>query len=211
MSRGYYDPWAEDRRWPRRPVVSEPPPIPRRVPVRRYPEEPVEQEDLAQTFESPREPAPMPDRPAEVARDKEPIDTSQLRQAMDELTAARRRVERDAERSRDQVRAEVIDEMLPVLDDLDRSIAAGATTPDPALLEGIKLVRSQFDSRLARLGLERIDCVGQPFDPNLHEAIAVVDVADPAQRGVVVDEVQRGYRMGDKVVRAPRVRVGRAA
>lgn len=136
-------------------------------------------------------------------------DKAQLRRALEDLEASKRRVERDAERARDEARGVVLREMLPVLDNLDRSIVAGKDTSDPALLEGIKLVREQFEGALARCGLTRVESVGNRFDPSCHEAIGMIEVEDPKLEGAVVDEWQRGYRLGDKLLRPAQVRVGR--
>jgi molecular chaperone GrpE (heat shock protein) len=141
----------------------------------------------------------------------EPVDKAQLRQALADLEGAKARVERDAERAREEAKASVVLGMLPILDNLDRSIAAADSSPDRALLEGIQLVRSQFEDALARYGLERIETAGAPFDPSVHEAVGMVEVVDPTEDGTVIDEWQRGYRFGGRVVRAPKVRVGRLA
>ena len=136
-------------------------------------------------------------------------DTDALRAAHAEIASATRRMEREAERARDQARADVVAGLFPVLDGLDRSIAAAKLTPDQALLVGISLVRDQFEEALSRCGLERIVSVGQPFDPKQHDAVAVVAVDDAELDGKVVDEAERGYRHAGKVIRAPKVRVGR--
>lgn len=132
-----------------------------------------------------------------------------LRHATEELEAARARVERDRERALVETKAQVIDKMLPVLDNLDRSIEAATNSPDTALREGIELVRAQFEDALTGMGLERIPSVGERFDPSVHEAIAMVEVDDPERDNVVVDEWRRGYRLGGRVVRSPQVRVAR--
>jgi molecular chaperone GrpE len=78
----------------------------------------------------------------------------------------------------------------------------------PALLEGFELVRTRLERVLEGYGLERIASVGERFDPAVHEAIALVQVDDAQLQGAVVDEIERGYRASDRVLRAARVRVG---
>jgi len=134
-----------------------------------------------------------------------------LRSALRELQKSKDRVERDAERTATDVRARLIEQLFPVLDNLDRSIAASEDGPDQALLEGVKLVRSQFEKVLTDYGVQRLDTVGRPFDPNEHDAVAVVPVIDHRRDGLVVDEWQPGYRLGDRVLRAAKVRVGKLA
>jgi len=126
----------------------------------------------------------------------------------EELRAAVLRTERERERVLAETRATVVREMLPVLDNLDRSLSGAVGSSDRALVEGVRLVRTQFEDALARLGLERIESLGRPFDPLLFDAVAVVDVDDPALVGTVTDEWQRGYKLGDTIVCRPKVRVG---
>jgi molecular chaperone GrpE len=127
-----------------------------------------------------------------------------------ELQASRARLTREAAREREADKLRLVGEILPVLDDLDRSVAAArrAGGVTPSLLEGFELVRTRLERVLEGYGLERIVATGARFDPAVHEAIALVPVEDPERVGVVVDEIERGYRAGDRVLRAARVRVG---
>lgn len=125
-----------------------------------------------------------------------------------EILALKERLQREAQRARDQDRRSLLMSLLPVLDNLDRSIAA-ATSPDHALLQGIRLVRDQFQGVLADLGAVRLTTVGAPFDPALHEAMALAPVDDPSLDGKVVDEWEAGYQLGDRLLRPARVRVGK--
>jgi molecular chaperone GrpE len=134
-------------------------------------------------------------------------DQQRLREALGELEAAKRRVQRDAQRVYDETRAQLVARLFPVLDSLDRSVAAGSR--DAALLEGVKLVRAQLEQALSDYGLERIESVGRPFDPAQHEAVDVVWVDAPSEHGMVVEEWEAGYRFGERVLRAARVRVGK--
>jgi molecular chaperone GrpE (heat shock protein) len=157
------------------------------------------------------EPKPRPDEPSAGA---EPEQTRRaeaaLGAALEDLAATKRRLEREAVRARDDARAEVIAGLLPVLDSLDRSIAcaSGSASTDP-LADGILLVRAQFELALARCGLERVESVGRPFDPAQHDAVAMVDVEQQDRAGFVVDELERGYRLAGRTVRAAKVRVAR--
>jgi molecular chaperone GrpE len=127
-------------------------------------------------------------------------------QALADLEAARARVDRDAARVKDELRAQLVAELLPVLDNLDRSIAAGG---DESVVEGVRLVRAQLMGVLHKYGLERFDVLGEPFDPRAHDAMSVVDTASPGLDGVVIDQWEPGYRIGDKLLRPARVVVGR--
>jgi molecular chaperone GrpE len=160
----------------------------------------------------------MPDRSPESATraateptlQAAPIDEAsveRLSQALRDLEAAKRRVERDAQSVNDETRTKLIAELFPVLGSLDRSIAAGST--DSALIEGVKLVRAQLEQVLRGYGLERIQSRGERFDPGQHDAVDVVWIDDPSQHDVVVDEWEAGYRLGNRVLRPARVRVGK--
>jgi molecular chaperone GrpE len=134
---------------------------------------------------------------------------AELRAALGELEASRRRIERERERLREGVRAEVLTELLPLLDDLERSIKVAAGRADTALLEGLGLVRDGFGRTLTKLGAERIDAEGQPFDPRVHEAISVVVVDEPTEDGRVVKQWCPGYRLPDRILRPAQVVVGK--
>ena len=127
-------------------------------------------------------------------------------QALADLEAAKARVDRDAARGKDEIRSQLVAEHLPVLDNLDRSIAAGG---DKGVVEGVRLVRSQLMGVLHKYGLERFDVLGDPFDPRRHDAMSVVDTPSAALDGVVIDQWEPGYRIGDKLLRPARVVVGR--
>lgn len=145
----------------------------------------------------------------EVAETAEP-DQQTMRRALRELEAAKARVMRDAERSAQELREKLISELLPVLDNLDRTIyAANESGEARSVVEGVELVRSQFAGVLSRLGLERIDAHRQPFDPNLHEAIGTVPVSHPSAHNVVIDQVEPGYRIAGRLLRPAKVVVGR--
>jgi molecular chaperone GrpE len=137
---------------------------------------------------------------------------AQLAEAGAELEASRARLARDAVREREAEKLRLAGEVLPVLDDLDRSIAAARSDEavKPALIEGFDLVRSRLERVLQGYGLERIASVGERFDPAVHDAIGVVQVDNPRDEGVVIDELERGYRAGGRVLRPARVRVGAA-
>ena len=130
------------------------------------------------------------------------MEAETLRKAITEYESARRRVERDAARVQEETRSRLVAELLPVLDNLGRALEA---RPDP----GVELVRAQLEAVLRGYGLERFETVGERFDPQDHEAMAVVDVDDPDLDGTVVEQWQPGYRIGGHLLRPARVTVGR--
>lgn len=103
--------------------------------------------------------------------------------------------------------AKVVKEMLPALDNLERALAAADAQPDGGrhhLSEGIKLVHSELLAAMGRVGVEGFSPKGEPFDPNVHEAMAQQPVEGTAS-GTVVEVYQSGYRIGESVIRPARV------
>ena len=92
----------------------------------------------------------------------------------------------------------MLKDLLPVLDDLDRALAAAAA--DDPLVKGVQLVRAGFEQALSRHGVKAFSAMGQPFDPALHEALLQVPTAEAAP-GTVVLEHARGFTLNDRLVR----------
>jgi len=138
-----------------------------------------------------------------------PAERDAVRRALDDLEAAEARVQRDAKRVHDETRARLVGDILPVLDNPDRTLAASAESPDLALVEGVRMVRDHLEQVLLRYGVERVESVGERFDPALHHAIALRPV-EVERRGRVVDEVTAGYALRGKVLRPAAVVVGAA-
>jgi molecular chaperone GrpE len=99
--------------------------------------------------------------------------------------------------------------LLPVLDNLQRATEAAENGSSPEVIaEGIRQTASSFENALAAAGVEPIEAVGQPFDPELHDAVETVEV-EPEDEGKVVADYARGYKIGDRLLRPARVKVGR--
>jgi len=117
----------------------------------------------------------------------------------------RKRVARERQDLTGHAKAELARKLLPVLDNLERAVdAAEDQGVEASWLEGLRIVRGQFLEALATEGIEPVEVLGKEFDPEIHEVIATLP-NEVVPRGWVVAEVQRGYRMGDTVVRAARV------
>jgi molecular chaperone GrpE (heat shock protein) len=121
----------------------------------------------------------------------------------------RARVERESARMKILAAESAVINLLPVLDNLDRAIGSAESQQGQPLLEGVRLVRSQFFGALQAMGLEEIQAEGCPFNPETHEAILASPVEDPSEDGKILEVLQKGYRLGDRVVRPVKVRVGR--
>ena len=134
----------------------------------------------------------------------------QLRkQLQSETDETRQRLNRAADERAQREKADFIAGLLPVLDNLQRATEAAETGGSTEVIaEGIRRTASSFENALAAAGVEPIDAVGETFDPELHEAVETVEVA-PEDEGKVVAQHTRGYRIGDRLLRPARVKVGR--
>src|SRR4051812_2028875 len=117
----------------------------------------------------------------------------------------RKRSAREQQEFRDYALADALKQMLPILDSLDRALKTeGATAED--FRSGVDLIDRQFHQALEKLGVEPIEATGKEFDPTLHQAIQMVDTDEVADNHVV-DELQRGYKIRERLLRPAMVRV----
>lgn len=103
--------------------------------------------------------------------------------------------------------AEIVTNMLPVIDDLERAYAAIESTEDShsAMKDGIGLILNKFKNILSQAGLEPIIAMGEPFNTDFHEAITNIPATDPEMKGKIVDVIEKGYLLGGKVIRFAKV------
>jgi molecular chaperone GrpE len=117
----------------------------------------------------------------------------------------RKRSHREQQEFREYALTDTLKQLLPILDSLDRAAKVeGVSSED--LRSGVELIDRQFHDVLAKLGVEPITAQGQPFDPSLHQAIQMIETSEVPDHQVI-DELQRGYRLRDRVLRAAMVRV----
>jgi molecular chaperone GrpE len=114
----------------------------------------------------------------------------------------RRRASRELEAARREGQRAALLPLLPVLDSLERALAAGSTDPD--FYEGVAATHRLFINALHEAGAEPVESVGQPFDPKVHEAVATVP-SRSAEPGTVMREIRRGWRLGDELLRPAQV------
>ena len=132
-----------------------------------------------------------------------------LKRARADLINYQKRVEREKEALRKFALQEFLAELLPTIDDLQRAIAAGRNHPDvAALLEGMEMLEAKLGKLLEQRGVEAIESVGRPFDPGYHEAVAQEETDEHSDL-TVLEELQKGYMIHDRVLRPARVRVSR--
>jgi molecular chaperone GrpE len=136
---------------------------------------------------------------------------------LEDNKAFRQRVEREKERVVEAEKSRLAQGILESHEDLERAMLAARPGAGPGraglenLREGVALTLASMEKRIAEMGVTRIEVLGMPYDPRTAEAIDLVVVADPAQEGVVLEEFRPGWRIGDRILRPARVRVGRLA
>ncbi len=129
----------------------------------------------------------------------------QLLRSRAEFDNFRKRTAREVERIRKTAAESLIHELLSAVDNLDLALRHSAKEGDP-LTAGVRLVYKQILDTLERSGLERVEAVGKRFDPNVHEAVAQAP-SDTVEPDHVIEEFQRGYRLGGQILRPSKVLV----
>jgi len=145
--------------------------------------------------------AELEERLAEVERERDEY-LNDLKRVAADFENYRKRVARDQEGLVARAHERLVKELLPVLDDLERSLEAAAEHEEAKLEEGVRLVHRELVEALAREGLVEVETDGQ-FDPHVHEAL----LSQPSEQedGSVIEVLQKGYRLGDRVLRPARV------
>ena len=145
---------------------------------------------------------------------------SALQQKYDELNDSYLRLHADFDNYRKRTLKEkaeiiknggerVLTEILPLADDFERALISLHESEDKeAMLEGMDLIYAKFKNFLQQQGIKEIEAIGQPFDPDRFEALTTVPAPEASQKGVVLDCIQKGYELGDKIIRFPKVIVG---
>ena len=132
------------------------------------------------------------------------------KEVVEGLEETKRRLTRDAEQQLKRARAEMALPMLEVFEALERSVfAAQAAKAIDAVVEGVQMVKQLMQQKLGEIGLARVETVGQPFDPNVHEAVALAPVSDASQNNVVLAELSPGFVHEGRVFRPAKVQVGK--
>ncbi|MGA1999824.1 MAG: nucleotide exchange factor GrpE [Terriglobales bacterium] len=146
-------------------------------------------------------------QPEELERLCQERDTllDRLARLQAEFDNFRKRNAREQQEFRDYALADAIQSLLPVVDSFDRALHSPVRDSDE-FHAGIELINRQFHDALAKLGVQPIAARGEPFDPNLHQAVQMVET-DEAEHHHVLDELQRGYKLKNRLLRPAMVRV----
>jgi len=151
--------------------------------------------------------AELEEKVASAKKDAAAIKERMLRVAAD-FENFRRRSMRELDDTRLRAKMDAVKEMLPVFDNLERATSHAEGADAQSVVDGINMVIKQFIDTLGKLGMERIEAVGKPFDPNLHESIQF-EHSDEHEAGIVINEFHAGYKQGDKLLRPTLVVVSR--
>ena len=188
-------------------------------------EQPPVEEEPTPIEEEPMEQPPLEDEPAHTS---EPTDEEQIMykdpnepektdeyfnkerdrylRLFAEFDNYRRRTIKEREELIATAGKDILSAMLPIVDDFDRALVELSKTADENTLEGVKLIYNKLINTLKSKGLERMDVApNDVFDSEIHDAITLIPAPSPEYKGRIVDVVQAGYKLGDKVIRFPKV------
>lgn len=146
------------------------------------------------------------ERAAKLTEDRKLI-YDQLMRRQAEFENFRKRIDRERTETHARARADIVTELLPVLDNLERALQSSRKQEaGESILEGVKLIHRQFLDVLGGLGLSPVKAVGEPFDPHMHEAVTT-EPTDEHPENTVLAELQRGYMLGERLLRPAMVKV----
>ena len=151
---------------------------------------------------------PADQEPTELERERNQLKDRLLRTAA-EFDNFKKRTDRDRQALSESITAAVLEDLLPLVDDLERALKAEATTEGAqAYRRGVELVLRQMEEVLRRRGVRAIEAVGADFDPHYHQAVSY-EPAEGRREGEVIEEFRRGYMLGDRLLRASMVKVAK--
>ena len=131
----------------------------------------------------------------------------QLLRAVADFDNYRKRIERERRELSEYAAADVLLELLPIIDNFERALQAPAGGDEP-FKKGVELIHKQMLDLLRKRGVTLIDALGADFDPNVHQAV-IHEPSDEHREGEVMQELQRGYKLGDRLLRPAMVKVAK--
>jgi molecular chaperone GrpE len=143
----------------------------------------------------------------EIRRERDSLQDRLLRTAA-EFDNYRKRMDRERRDLAEFTAGEVLTELLPIIDNLERALQAAAA--DDPLRKGVELTHRQMLDLLRKRGVKPIEALGADFDPNFHQAV-IHEVSEAHREGEVMEELQRGYVVGDRLLRPAMVKVAKTA
>ena len=175
-------------------------------------------EESAAANETTRKPTVVEELEQRLAETTAQLQTviGEYRRSSEEFEQVKLRIRREVGKEVERGRRTLLADLLEVVDNLDRAVAAATApagsgeSPSTTIARGVELVRDQFLAKLASAGVARIPVLGQPFDASWHEAITTTPIDDAGQDGHVVAVLKEGYSIGGEVLRPASVVVGKA-
>lgn len=146
---------------------------------------------------------------AELQRQRDEYYDRLLRKTA-EFDNYRKRIERERQAQAESAAADVLKELLPLVDDLERALKAESAEGTDAYRRGVELILKRLEDTLLRRGVRPIEALGLDFDPNYHQAVAY-EPAENRRDGEVIEEFGRGYMLGDRLLRPSMVKVAKGA
>jgi len=153
--------------------------------------------------------AETPDAEAALKAERDELRDRLLRKTA-EFDNYRKRVDKERRELSEWAAADVISEVLAVLDDFDRALEIEAPPEAQGFRAGVELIRRQLGEALRKRGVTTLETLGTDFDPHLHQAVAYEE-SPGAREGEIVGELRKGYRLGDRLLRPAMVRVAKAS
>ena len=150
--------------------------------------------------------APSPPE-EELRRERDALQDRLLRTAA-EFDNYRKRIEKERRELAEYASAEIVSEMLPIIDNLERALQAPPAGDVDSFRKGVDLIHKQMLELLRKRGVKAIEALGADFDPNVHEAV-LHEPSDTHRDGEVMQELQRGYRLGERLLRPAMVKVAK--
>jgi molecular chaperone GrpE len=162
-----------------------------------------------EAHDSERAPEGPADELAKLQKERDDLYDRLLRKGA-EFDNYRKRVEKERREQAEWAAADVLTDVVAVLDDFDRALAVEAPPEAQSYRTGVELIRRQLGELLRKRGVTALEALGTEFDPHLHQAVAYEETPG-AREGEVVGEMRRGYRLGERLLRPALVRVAKAS
>jgi molecular chaperone GrpE len=152
-------------------------------------------------------PAAAPSEADELRRERDALQDRLLRTAA-EFDNYRKRMDRERRDLAEYAAADIVSELLPIIDNFERALQAPSGSDEESFRKGIELIHKQMFDLLRKRGVKAIEALGADFDPNVHEAV-IHEPSESHREGEVMQQLQRGYRLGDRLLRPAMVKVAK--
>ena len=153
------------------------------------------------------DPVEAPPDVADLQRERDDYRDRWMRKSA-EFDNYRKRIERERREQADQAVVDLLQELLLIVDDFDRALTVDSGDGDPAYRKGVELIHGKLHDLLGKYGVRPIDALGADFDPNVHQAV-IHEPSEEHREGEVMEELQRGYKLGDRLLRPAMVKVAK--